>query len=264
MQEGVSLTGCSKSCDVVGFRDSSRAASSQKEVGTKEHSVPKVLMKNAPDFADMSGSCIGPINFPQPSFLPLKKEGAARTSPIYRSSRPLVRGWMARAPPFAGCFSWMGAGRARLRVGGGIGGVCASGPPLPTQRHWISGRWICVWGAPDLCPKSLRKPLEQRFWSLWTENRGAPKTQIQRPRILQSPPYRSHSGPSGPNSRKNRKKDPGASRPRGQKRLKKAEKVEKRLFLSRFQTFFDFLKPFLTGPGNLFRLFREFGPEGPE
>ena len=69
-------------------------------------------------------------------------------------------------------------------------------------------------------------------------------------------PYRSHP-------KKSRKKVPGASRPRGQKRLKKSrkevEKVEKRLFLTRSRPFFDFFQPFLTsgprGPGNLFSTF---------
>ena len=25
-------------------------------------------------------------------------------------------------------------------------------------RRWVRGRWICIWGAPDSCPKSLRNP----------------------------------------------------------------------------------------------------------
>ena len=45
---------------------------------------------------------------------------------------------------------------------------------------------ICVWDAPDVCPKSLRNPSRYkglRASGLWSENQGAPKTQIRRPRI---------------------------------------------------------------------------------
>ena len=50
--------------------------------------------------------------------------------------------------------------------------------------HWIRGRWVCVWGAPDVCPKSLTKTLQNKgFGAIWTENGGAPKVQTQRPRI---------------------------------------------------------------------------------
>ena len=64
-------------------------------------------------------------------------------------------------------------------------------------------------------------------------------------------PYRS---PSGPKSQKSRKKVAGASRPWGQKRVKKKTKVVFESFL----TFF-FSQPFLIpgprGPGIIFQLF---------
>ena len=79
-------------------------------------------------------------------------------------------------------------------------------------------------------------------------------------------PYRSHSGASGPKSQKSRKKVPGASRPRGQERLKKSRKKvkneSKTTFFQLFQPFFDFFSTFLTpgprGHGNLFSTFLGF------
>ena len=38
-------------------------------------------------------------------------------------------------------------------------------------------------GRPRFLPQITPKPFKIRVWGLWTENRGAPKTQIQRPRI---------------------------------------------------------------------------------
>ena len=49
--------------------------------------------------------------------------------------------------------------------------------------RWIRGRWICVWGAPDVSPNRSETLQNKGFRGLWTENRGAPKTQIQRPQI---------------------------------------------------------------------------------
>ena len=43
---------------------------------------------------------------------------------------------------------------------------------------WIRGRWICVWGAPDFCPKSLWNPSKSGFGGLWTENQGAPTSRF--------------------------------------------------------------------------------------
>ena len=85
-------------------------------------------------------------------------------------------------------------------------------------------------------------------------------------------PYRGHSGPSGPKSQKNRKKVAGASRPRGQKRLKKSQKRSKtsqkppffdffNLFFNFFSTFFD---PGAERPRQLFfDFFGISGPKGP-
>ena len=39
------------------------------------------------------------------------------------------------------------------------------------------------WGAPDFAPNRSETPSKQGFGGLWTENRGAPRTQIQRRRI---------------------------------------------------------------------------------
>ena len=79
-------------------------------------------------------------------------------------------------------------------------------------------------------------------------------------------PYRGHSGPSGPKSQKSRKNVAGASRPRGQKRLKKSRKKvkneSKTTFFRLFQPFLNFFQPFLTlgprGPGNMFSTFLGF------
>ena len=38
-------------------------------------------------------------------------------------------------------------------------------------------------GRPRFLPQIAPKPFKTRVFGLWTENRGAPKTQIQRPRI---------------------------------------------------------------------------------
>ena len=46
--------------------------------------------------------------------------------------------------------------------------------------RWVRGRWICVLGAPDFCPKSLRN---KGFGASELKTGGAAKTQIQRPRI---------------------------------------------------------------------------------
>ena len=85
-------------------------------------------------------------------------------------------------------------------------------------------------------------------------------------------PYRGHSGPSGPKSQRSRKKVAGASRPRGQRRLKKSRKKvkneSKTTFFSTFSTFFrlfsTFFDPGPRGPGNFFPTFWDFGPEGTE
>ena len=38
-------------------------------------------------------------------------------------------------------------------------------------------------GRPRCLPQIAPKPFKIRVWVLWTENQGAPETQIQRPRI---------------------------------------------------------------------------------
>ena len=71
------------------------------------------------------------------------------------------------------------------------------------------------------------------------------------PRITTSlAPYRGHSGPSGLKSQKGRKKVPGASRARGQKRLKKSQKRVKNEWKT--TSFRLFLTPGPRGPGNFF------------
>ena len=41
--------------------------------------------------------------------------------------------------------------------------------------RWICGRWICVWGAPDFCPKSLQNPFKMRVLGASGLKIGAPQ-----------------------------------------------------------------------------------------
>ena len=50
--------------------------------------------------------------------------------------------------------------------------------------RWIRGRWICVWGAPDLlAPNRLETLRNKGFGASGLKTRGTPKAQIQRPWI---------------------------------------------------------------------------------
>ena len=86
-------------------------------------------------------------------------------------------------------------------------------------------------------------------------------------------PYKSHSGPSGPKSQKTSQKGSrGLSAPGSRKVEKKSKKGQKRVknnLFSTFSTLFRLLSN-LFDPGAerprepFFRLFWDFGPEGPE
>ena len=56
---------------------------------------------------------------------------------------------------------------------------------LSDGREWGVGSVVVgsAFGAPQIFENSIRNPSKQGFWGLWTEHRGAPKTQFQRTRI---------------------------------------------------------------------------------
>ena len=45
----------------------------------------------------------------------------------------------------------------------------------PRMGRWIRGRWICVWGAPDVCPKIVPKPFKIRVLGPLDQKSGRPK-----------------------------------------------------------------------------------------
>ena len=59
--------------------------------------------------------------------------------------------------------------------------------------RWICGRWICVWGAPGVCPKSLRNLQNKGFGGSLDLTSGRPKNADS----TTTDPT-SHSRPSGP------------------------------------------------------------------